>query len=391
MAPKISIVLNSYNPSRYLHAAIASVLDQTYRDFELLVWDDGSTDDSLDIARSLVATDDRLHVMAAAHQGRGRALREAIANTSGEYIAWIDRDDILAPTALEKTVAILERRREVGMVYTDYLDVDDAGEVLGLGDRCQVPYSRDRLLTDFMTFHFRLMRREVYDRAGGIDPAFEYAEDYDLCLRLSEITEIHHLAEPLYHYRHHAENSSRSHALLQQARSQCAVNNALRRRGLHDTLQLQVRDGMFVLQPRPTASRSRVAAVLASLSLPLMPLPAIANPLPPDGTAIVERASQGVARSAETPLDAERLDDENAESDLSRDELDASFDAALKGAEDAPQVRSQERIGRGYGYGGNGYGYGRSGVPMRPIAQSDGRDPAPEYRIAPDGNIEFNG
>ena len=268
MSPKISLILNSYNPSHYLQRAIESVLQQTYRDFELLIWDDGSSDDSLDIARSMAAQDERVRVIAAPHQGRGKALKAAIAVTTGDYLGWIDRDDILLPNALEQTAAILDKHPQVGMVYSDYLDIDSQGTPLGLGYRCQIPYSRDRLLTDFITFHFRLMRREIYNQAGGIDPAFEYAEDYDLCLRISELTEIYHLPEPLYHYRHHRDNASRSQASLQQARSQCAINNALCRRGLQDTLQLQVQGGRFILKPRPTASRSRVAAVLASLSLP---------------------------------------------------------------------------------------------------------------------------
>lgn len=385
MSAKISLILNSYNPSRYLQTAITSILNQTYCDFELLIWDDGSTDDSLEIARSLAASDERVRVVAAPHQGRGRALRDAIEATEGQYLAWIDRDDVLAPTALERTAAILDDNPEIGVVYTDYLDIDADGNILGLGDRCQIPYSRDRLLTDFISFHFRLLRREVYDRVGGIDPAFEYAEDYDLCLRLSEMTEIHHLSEPLYHYRHHAENTSRSQLTLQTARSQCAVNNALRRRNLQDTLQLQVRNGMFILRPRPTASRSRVAAVLASLSLPLLPLPAAANPVPLEGTAIIETASQGVAQSTPTPSTPDFHWDSPQSDGITKAELDAELDA-LQAQGDLPEVYNEERIGQGYGYGGNGYGYNnrfRFNPPMRPESGTV------RYHIAPDGNIQW--
>lgn len=127
MSPKISLILNSYNPSHYLQRAIESVLQQTYRDFELLIWDDGSSDDSLDIARSLAAQDERVRVIAAPHQGRGKALKAAIAVTTGDYLGWIDRDDILLPNALEQTAAILDKHPQVGMVYSDYLDIDSQG------------------------------------------------------------------------------------------------------------------------------------------------------------------------------------------------------------------------------------------------------------------------
>jgi GT2 family glycosyltransferase len=78
------------------------------------------------------------------------------------------------------------------LVYTNHQIIDTQGNSQGCGHRCQIPYPKDRLLVDFMTFHFRLMRRESFEQAGGINPCFEEAVDYDLCLRLSEITTIKH-------------------------------------------------------------------------------------------------------------------------------------------------------------------------------------------------------
>ncbi|USR90908.1 glycosyltransferase [Phormidium yuhuli AB48] len=390
MSPKISLILNSYNPSHYLQRAIESVLQQTYRDFELLIWDDGSSDDSLDIARSLAAQDERVRVIAAPHQGRGKALKAAIAVTTGDYLGWIDRDDILLPNALEQTAAILDKHPQVGMVYSDYLDIDSQGTPLGLGYRCQIPYSRDRLLTDFITFHFRLMRREIYNQAGGIDPAFEYAEDYDLCLRISELTEIYHLPEPLYHYRHHRDNASRSQASLQQARSQCAINNALCRRGLQDTLQLQVQGGRFILKPRPTASRSRVAAVLASLSLPLIPLNAAATPtLSEAGKAIIETASQGISQTEPPSLTAV-----NSQSDIQPQTIEPDWEMLKQDNPPVPPIRANEQIGDGYGYQppAAGYGYQQNYTPPTPpplrwFIRPRSQDHRPQ--LSQDGNISF--
>ena len=228
MRPLISLVITSYNQSHYLKDAIATILAQTETNFELLIWDDGSTDDSVQMARNIAATDDRVTVVAAGHLGRGRALEVAIAHTSGEYIGWVDGDDLLAATALEQTAAILDAQPEVGVVYTDYAEIDRDGKFLAMGKRCQIPYSPQRLLTDFMMFHFRLMRRSVYDRVGGINPSFEYIEDYDLCLRLSEVTQVHHLQQPLYYYRLHSENTSRIQHQTQIWRSQKATRASLR-------------------------------------------------------------------------------------------------------------------------------------------------------------------
>src|SRR6476469_1888801 len=105
MAATISIVITTYNRERYLGDAIASVLSQTRGDFELLVWDDGSTDDSLAIANSYAKRDRRVRVVAAEHQGRVGALKAAIAQTTGKYLGWVDSDDLLAPAALKETAA----------------------------------------------------------------------------------------------------------------------------------------------------------------------------------------------------------------------------------------------------------------------------------------------
>lgn len=389
MSPKISLILNSYNPCHYLQPAIESVLQQTYPDFELLIWDDGSSDDSLDIARSQAAQDERVRVIAAPHRGRGEALKAAISATTGDYLGWIDRDDILRPNALERTAAILNENPQIGMVYSDYLDIDSQGNSLGLGYRCRIPYSRDRLLTDFITFHFRLIRRDIYNQAGGIDPAFEYAEDYDLCLRISELTEIYHLREPLYHYRHHSDNASRSQASLQQARSQCAINNALRRRGLQDTLQLQVQDGRFILKPRPTASRSRVAAVLASLSLPLIPLNATATPTPSEsGKAIIETASQGVSQAKPPTITSANLQD-----NIQPQQIEPDWEILKQDNPPIPPIRANEQIGDGYGYQppAAGYGYQQqtppTPPPLRPFIRPRSQMIRPQ--LSQDGNISF--
>jgi GT2 family glycosyltransferase len=394
MSPKISLILNSYNPSHYLKAAIESVLQQTYPDFELLIWDDGSSDDSLDIARSLAANDERVRVIAASHRGRGEALKAAISATTGEYLGWIDRDDVLTANALQRTAAILDENPQVGMVYSDYLDIDSQGTPLGLGYRCRIPYSRDRLLTDFITFHFRLIRRNIYNQAGGIDPAFEYAEDYDLCLRISELTDIYHLREPLYHYRHHPDNASRSQASLQQARSQCAINNALRRRGLQDTLQLQVQHGRFILKPRPTASRSRVAAVLASLSLPLIPLNATATPTPSEsGKAIIQTASQGVSQAKPPSVDAAK-DDIQPQPDIQPQQTQPDWELLKQDEPPIPPLHRHEQVGDGYGYSepAAGYGYQHQNSPstpppVRPFIRPRSKMIRPQ--LTPDGNISF--
>ncbi|MDM9385691.1 glycosyltransferase [Chlorogloeopsis sp. ULAP01] len=222
MKKLISIIMTVYNGERYLGFAIQSVLSQTYPDFELLIWDDGSTDSSVEIARSAVQFDQRVRVVTAPHTGRARSLKAAIKQTTSPYIGLVDSDDLLAPTALKETAAVLYARKEVGLVYTDYQVIDENHNLIGYGQRCRIPYSKERLLVDFMIFHFRrLLRRDVYEQVGGINEEFELAQDYELCLRLSEVTQIEHLAKPLYYYRYHRESMSHQKRIEQILASRC--------------------------------------------------------------------------------------------------------------------------------------------------------------------------
>jgi glycosyltransferase involved in cell wall biosynthesis len=236
----IALVTTVYNRQRYLAATLESGLAQTDSDFEWLVWDDGSTDDSVAIAQDYAQRDARIRVVAAEHQGLAGALKSAIAATTAPFLGWVDSDDLLAPTALADTHAILHANPQVGLVYTDYEVIDAHGSNHGKGSRCQIPYSRERLLVDFMVFHFRLMRRTIYDQVGGIEATFLRAPDYDLCLKFSEVTEIYHLPKPLYYYRTHAQSVSQRQRLEQILWAKQAIENALQRRGLSENYELDV-------------------------------------------------------------------------------------------------------------------------------------------------------
>jgi glycosyltransferase involved in cell wall biosynthesis len=253
MNPKISIMMPVYNREHYLRAAIASVLQQTLPDFELLICDDGSTDDSLAIARHYAERDSRVQVFTSENRGPAQTLKAGFAKASGIYIGSVDSDDLLAPTALEETTTILDAYPEVGFVYTNYEVIDANGNLRGLGKRCQIPYSKNRLLIDFMTFHFRLIRRTVYEQVGGIDETCKYAEDYDLCLRLSEVTQVCHLSSPLYSYRRHSENMTNQKREVAEWTYKASLK-AMKRRGLDQLYQLELDEkNKFVLSRKQSS------------------------------------------------------------------------------------------------------------------------------------------
>jgi glycosyltransferase involved in cell wall biosynthesis len=243
MPSLVSLVMTVYNRENYLSLAIDSILRQTYTHWQLTIWDDGSTDSSPEIAAGYARLDPRIRFIAAPHSGQTNSLNAAMMTIDREYFGWIDSDDLLAPSALAAVVGILDASPHIGMVYTDHILIDDCGKHIGLGARCQIPYSKERLLIDFMTFHFRLIRRKIYARVGGIDVSVPHVQDYDLCLKISEVTEIYHLRVPLYYYRVHPTMISQTQKNDLTSSAAKAVRNALVRRGLSDRYRLDVIEG----------------------------------------------------------------------------------------------------------------------------------------------------
>jgi glycosyltransferase involved in cell wall biosynthesis len=229
----VSIAVPIYNTARYLPAALDSLLAQTHAHWEALLWDDGSHDGSAQIAADYAARDGRFKLL-----GDGRnhdvaaALAQALAHAQGAFVGSLDSDDLLEPAALAAMLALMHTQPQLGMAYSQYLEIREDGSPLQPGHRSRTPYSAQQLLLEFMTFHFRLVRAEAYRAVGGYDPATSGAEDYDLCLRLSERYPIGHLPQSLYRYRIHANSISQARRLQQVQASFDAAQRALQRRGM---------------------------------------------------------------------------------------------------------------------------------------------------------------
>ena len=239
--PAVSLITAVYNRSRYVAEAARSVMAQSFDDWEWIVFDDGSTDDSMDIIRGVVGDDPRVRLLGGpTNHGNSAALVMACAHATAPLHGWLDSDDRLHPDCLRRTHAHLQMNPSAGMVYTDYRVIDAQSKVRGPGSRCRIPYSPQQLLTDFMAFHFRLYRAEAGRRAGGPQARFAYANDYDFVLRMSEVCEVQHLQSALYDYRVHPESISIAKRLDQIRASEGAINSALKRRKLDSRVRLDV-------------------------------------------------------------------------------------------------------------------------------------------------------
>ncbi|HET6583136.1 MAG TPA: glycosyltransferase, partial [Nannocystaceae bacterium] len=230
----------------HLAACLDSILAQTFDAWQLRLVDDGSTDRSLAIARAYAARDARIHVVAQPALGRRAALTTAHADVPTELVAWVDADDRLLPDALAKTVAVLDDVPACGLVYTEHRRIDGDGQPIA--SRPRPTYGPLRMLVDFATFHFRLFRSATITAAGGIHPTRELAIDYDLCLRVAEITRVVHLAEPLYEYRVHRGQLSVTRNAEQRQAAAEAVRDALHRRGFATRFEIAVGQRRFRLR-----------------------------------------------------------------------------------------------------------------------------------------------
>lgn len=195
--PKVSVIIPCYNQGIYLEEAVDSVLAQTFRDFEVIVVDDGSDDEAT--VRLLSACDrPGTRVIRTPNQGLAEARNTGIRESRGEYILPLDADDRIAPGYLEKAVAVLDAQPEAGIVYC-------LAETFGArtGPWLAPEYSLGRMLLGNLIFCSALFRRSDWELAGGYRRNMAVGwEDWDFWLSLIELgRKVHRIPEVLFFYR----------------------------------------------------------------------------------------------------------------------------------------------------------------------------------------------
>lgn len=210
--PKVTVLMSVYNGERYLRAAIGSILKQTFRDFEFLIVNDGSTDSTTKILESY--NDYRIKIINNEKNiGLTKSLNEEIAIAQGKYIARMDADDLSLPERLEKQVAFLEEHPEVGILGCGFQVVSESGD-----SNYTILYpSNHNLLRWRLCFSCPIahpsvmMRTAILRLITGYNTDMRYAADYDLWIRLSGITKLSNLQEVLLLYRQHEDTVSQKH------------------------------------------------------------------------------------------------------------------------------------------------------------------------------------
>jgi len=209
---KVSVIMPVYNRERYVCQAIESVLQQTYKDFELIVIDDGSTDRSADLIASF--SDSRLHYLRQRHSGISAAMNHGLQVASGQYIARLDSDDIWLPQMLASQVAILEKDTDIGVAYAKAQQIDETGnrmtEVRGKEMHFPGDSLKSMLFEDFTCNITVVARRGCFALAGRYDTSLHGNEDWDMWLRIAKHCKFKFNDEILAFFRSHSGNITKN-------------------------------------------------------------------------------------------------------------------------------------------------------------------------------------
>jgi glycosyltransferase involved in cell wall biosynthesis len=203
--PAVSVCIPTYNRKDYLKETLESVFAQTYKDYEVVIVDDGSTDGTGEMIKQL-GYNVRYHWQR--NGGAAAAKNKLIELAIGEYITLLDSDDLLVSDAIEHMAAVMQREAEPVIVYGPYLRIDQRGSVIGKNKR--------RLYSGFVTKYLfqdvfvhscgSMFPKSILEEAGGFDTSLRVCSDYDLWLRLSLKYHFAALSKPTFKRRRHPGN-----------------------------------------------------------------------------------------------------------------------------------------------------------------------------------------
>ncbi|TFH43946.1 MAG: glycosyltransferase [Lysobacterales bacterium] len=213
MAPRISIVTPSYNQARFLEKTIRSVLDQEYPNLEYIVMDGGSDDGSVEILRRY---SNRLTYWGSSRDdGQADAIKRGFTLATGDILGWVNSDDLLLPGSLEHVAHQFRQHRGADFLAGGFVPIDENGRVTWCFWPVTPTFERLLLMGFYVGQQACFWTRRAYDRAGGIDPSFNFAMDGDLFLRILRCGKAISTTQLLACFRSHGASKS---ARLQDVR-----------------------------------------------------------------------------------------------------------------------------------------------------------------------------
>jgi glycosyltransferase involved in cell wall biosynthesis len=216
MNHKVSVIMPVLNGQKYIGQAVESIASQTFKDFELIVVNDGSTDGTLDQLKRFAGRIDLRCIHHETPQGIARSVNDGIRHAQGQFIAFLDHDDLWFPDFLQTQMAHLDQHPDVGMVHSDFQTIDGAGNIL----EASVATDRDRkrvsgrvfpdlFMDSFIVGNSVLIRKECFDRLGTFDETLRIG-DYHMWLRIARHYKVDYTPKVLTAYRQHQTQDSRT-------------------------------------------------------------------------------------------------------------------------------------------------------------------------------------
>lgn len=204
--PKISVIIPTYNREQMIKEAIESVLSQTYKDFEIIVVDDGSTDNTKKV---LGPYKDKIKYLRRENKGAAAARNTGIKHARGKYIGFLDSDDLWRPTKLEKQVEILDKYKDISVVYSNFIKIDENNRIINTSDiKKYFPSGyifREILLRKATCFLVQtlLMRKKCFEEIGYFDTELKKGHDRDMIVRLARKYRFYGIKRNLFMFRIH--------------------------------------------------------------------------------------------------------------------------------------------------------------------------------------------
>ena len=237
---EVSVIIPTYNSAAYVVEAVESVLNQSFRDLEIIVIDDGSTDDTESV---LSAYRTKLRYIRQPNSGVAAARNRGIEESRGRYVAFLDADDTWLKDKLERQLAALASGSNHRVCYTAFTLVDSNLSPLGTvrsnraGSTLEDLLLRGNVIGSICTV---LCERSLFETVGGFDDRLSQCADWDMWVRLAAQTEFLYLDEPTVTYRQHELNMSRNAPLLEQD-SVCVLEKGFAMPGLAESIKSQSR------------------------------------------------------------------------------------------------------------------------------------------------------
>ena len=229
--PKVTVLMSAYNGEKYLREAIDSILGQTFKDFEFLIINDGSTDKTGEILKSY--NDPRIKIINNNKNiGLTKSLNKGLKLARGEYIARQDADDISLPTRFEEELKFFEKNSNVALVGTDYFLINEKDEIIHtVNCFTENRKLKEKLLEGNQFAHGSIIfKKECVEKVGMYREEFKFAQDFDFTLRISEEFDVANIPKSLYKWRINIDSVSVKKKTLQDKYALLAIELAKERR-----------------------------------------------------------------------------------------------------------------------------------------------------------------